>query len=130
MSHRARVARDELLYVSPNWVSWYGIVTIVVTLVLQFWAALWPPGGGVDVVSFFQIYLGGIVLIVSYLVHKVYDYWYNGVPLTKVWLNVDEINVDMGRRQVDLEAVKQEIAEQRNVLENKPWWFKVYNFFC
>lgn len=130
LSHRARVARDELLYVSPNWVSWYGIVTIVVTLVLQFWAALWPPGGGVDVVSFFQIYLGGIVLIVSYLVHKVYDYWYNGVPLTKVWLNVDEINVDMGRRQVDLEAVKQEIAEQRNVLENKPWWFKVYNFFC
>ncbi|KAI5958323.1 hypothetical protein KGF57_002678 [Candida theae] len=130
LSHRARVARDELLYVSPNWVSWYGIITIVVTLVLQFWAALWPPGGGVDVVSFFQIYLGGIVLAASYVVHKVYEYWYNGVPLTKLWLSVNEINVDMGRRQVDLEAVKQEIAEQRNILQSKPWWFKVYNFFC
>ncbi|KAG5421486.1 hypothetical protein I9W82_000577 [Candida metapsilosis] len=130
LSHRARVAREELLYVSSKWVSWYGIITIVATLALQFWAALWPPKGGVDVTSFFQIYLGGIVLVASYLVHKVYDYWYNNVPLTKLWLSVDEINVDMGRRQVDLEAVKQEIAEQRNLLQSKPWWYKVYNFFC
>ncbi|KAI5953514.1 hypothetical protein KGF54_002886 [Candida jiufengensis] len=130
LNHRARSPKDELLYVSPAWSSWYGIVAILVTLGLQFWAALFPPGSGVDVQSFFKIYLGFFVFLVSYIGHKIYDYWYNDVPLFKLWLNTDEIDVDTGRRQVDSEVVKQEIAELRNKLDNKPWWYKCYNFFC
>ncbi|KAL6450694.1 GAP2 General amino-acid permease GAP2 [Candida maltosa Xu316] len=121
--YQARIPKDELLYVSPVWCSWYGIVTIVVILSLQFWAALFPPGmGKADVENFFKIYLGGPVLLLSWLGHKIFNYHYK--------LTVKEIDVDTGRRQVDLEAVKQEIAEERLVMESKPWWFKVYKTFC
>ena len=136
--HQARSPKLELLYTSPVWCSWYAIVTTLIALVLQFWAALWPPGsgsgtgggGGADVKSFFQVYLSLPVFLLSYVAHKVYDYYWNGVPLFKLWLAVDEIDVDSGRRQVDLEVVKQEIAERANMLETKPWWFRLYHFFC
>ncbi|KAI5966572.1 uncharacterized protein KGF55_000881 [Candida pseudojiufengensis] len=130
LNHRARIPKDELLYVSPTWLSWYGIIAILVVLVLQFWAALWPPGEGVDVQSLFKIYLGLPVFILCYIGHKFYDYYYFNIPLLKLWLNNDEIDIDTGRRQVDFEMVKQEIAELNNKLENKPWWYKWYNFFC
>ncbi|RCK62352.1 General amino-acid permease GAP1 [Candida viswanathii] len=131
LKHQARIPKDELLYVSPLWCSWYGIVTLLAILGLQFWAALFPPGQhGADVESFFKIYLGGPVLLVCWVGHKIFAYYYHKTPLTKLWLTVDEIDVDTGRRQVDLEAVKQEIAEERIVMESKPWWYKVYKTFC
>ncbi|KAI3405593.2 hypothetical protein KGF56_001611 [Candida oxycetoniae] len=132
LDYQARSPKLELLYVSSPWCSWYAIIAICITLVLQFWAALSPPGddGKIDVVSFFKIYLGLPVLILSYLGYKIYDYKYNQVPFTKLWLSANEIDVDSGRRQVDLEVVKQEIAERSNTLDSKPWWFKLYHFFC
>ena len=36
------------------------------------------------------------------------------MPLTKFWLTVDEIDIDTGRRQIDLETIKQEIAEEKS----------------
>ena len=41
------------------------------------------------------------------------------MPLTKFWLTVDEIDIDTGRRQIDLETIKQEIAEEKIVMESK-----------
>ena len=115
LKHRARIPKDELLYVSPLWCSWYGIFAIIAILALQFWAALFPPGAGkADVESFFKIYLGGPILFLCWLGHKLYSYWYLNVPLTKFWLTVDEIDIDTGRRQIDLETIKQEIAEEKS----------------
>lgn len=131
LKHQARIPKDELLYVSPLWCSWYGIVTIVAILGLQFWAALFPPGKHkADVEGFFKIYLGGPILFLCWLGHKIFACYYHKTPLTKFWFTVEEIDVDTGRRQVDLEAVKQEIAEERIVMESKPWWYKVYKTFC
>lgn len=131
LKHRARIPKDELLYVSPLWCSWYGIFAIIAILALQFWAALFPPGAGkADVESFFKIYLGGPILFLCWLGHKLYSYWYLNVPLTKFWLTVDEIDIDTGRRQIDLETIKQEIAEEKIVMESKPWWYRLYKTFC
>ena len=83
-----------------------------------------------DVESFFKIYLGGPILFLCWLGHKLYSYWYLNVPLTKFWLTVDEIDIDTGRRQIDLETIKQEIAEEKIVMESKPWWYRLYKTFC
>ncbi|CAI5758691.1 unnamed protein product [Candida verbasci] len=131
LNYKARIPKEELLYVSPLWCSIYGIITILVILGLQFWAALFPPGEGkADAKSFFKIYLSLPVFIVSWIGHKIYDKVFNDIPLLKLWLSVDEIDVDSGRTQYDLEAIKQEIAERELEMKRKPWWYKVYNIFC
>ncbi|RLV94092.1 General amino-acid permease GAP1 [Spathaspora sp. JA1] len=139
LSVRARVASEELVFTGPVWCSWYALISIIIVLILQFWAALWPPplptdgdefSGGADVQNLFKIYLGGVVLIIFWAGHKIYNYRVKNIPLTKLWLSPEEIDVDTGRRQVDLEQVKQQIAEEELLLQSKPWWYKVMRYFC
>ena len=114
LKHRARIPKDELLYVT--------IMVLVVwnirhnsNIGITILGRLFPPGAGkADVESFFKIYLGGPILFLCWLGHKLYSYWYLNVPLTKFWLTVDEIDIDTGRRQIDLETIKQEIAEEKS----------------
>lgn len=129
---RARVAEEELVYTSSVWGSWYGLVSLLVVLCLQFWAALFPPGNGgkADVVGFFQIYLGGPVVFVCYVGHKLYSFFFKGVPLTKLYYDAKEIDVDTGRREIDLEMVRQEVAELREQARNRPWYYSVFRVFC
>ncbi|EGW31540.1 general amino acid permease [Spathaspora passalidarum NRRL Y-27907] len=137
LSVRARVASEELVFTGPIWCSWYAIISIIIVLVLQFWAALWPPptpgspyNPSADPQNLFKIYLGGVVLLIFWFGHKIYNYKVKHIPLTKLWLSAKEIDVDTGRRVVDLEQVKQQIAEEKLSLQNKPWWYKVMGFFC
>lgn len=129
---RARVAEEELVYTTSVIGSWYGLIALAVVLCLQFWAALFPPGshGKADLVGFFQIYLGGPVVLVCYVGHKIYAYFYKGVPLTKLYYSADEIDVDTGRREIDLENLRQDVAEHRERAKSRPWYYKLYNVFC
>lgn len=132
LASRARNPKDELVYCASVYGSWYGMGAIVTTLCLQFWAALYPPGNKnkVDLVNFFKIYVAATVIIVFYVGHKLYAWWFLNIPLTKFYLTNKEINVDAGRREIDLEMIKQEIAEERAMRREKPWYYAVYRFFC
>jgi amino acid transporter len=50
--------------------------------------------------------------------------------LTKFYYDAKEIDVDTGRREIDLETVKQEIAEMREQVRSRPWIYRLYNVFC
>lgn len=132
LSHQARVPEEELVFTTSIYGSYYGMFILTAFLGLQFWAALFPPenDGKADVEGFFQIYLGGAIVVVCYIGHKIYAAIFMGIPLTKFYLRADEIDVDTGRRQVDMDALKQEIAEERAIYAQKSIFFKVYNFFC
>ncbi|EGV63128.1 hypothetical protein PSN45_004603 [Yamadazyma tenuis] len=131
LNHQARVAEEELVFTTSVWGSYYGMVILTIFLGLQFWAALFPPGeGGADVEGFFMVYLGGVIVFVCYVGHKIYAALYMGIPLTKFYLKASEIDVDTGRRQVDMEALRQEIADERALYESKPFYFKIYTIFC
>lgn len=132
LNHRARDPKAELLYCSSVYYSWYGVIGCVLILVLQFWAALFPPGEGghANASQFFEIYVCAPVVVVSWLGHKLYVKKTRGIPLRKLWLTADEMDVDTGRREIDLEIVKQEVAEERILLSNKPWYVKLYRMFC
>lgn len=131
LSAQARVAKEELVFTTSVWGSYYGIVFMTIILGLQFWAALFPPGlGKADVVGFFKIYLGGAIVAVCYVGHKIYAAIFMGIPITKLYLKADEIDIDTGRRQVDMDALKQELAEERDIYRQKPIYFKIYNIFC
>ncbi|CAK7905601.1 amino-acid permease GAP3 [[Candida] anglica] len=132
LAHRARDASEELVYTASVKGSWYGLIQLFLILAVQFWAALFPTnnGGKPDLVSFFQVYLGAVVVFVSYVGHKLISWIFFKAPLLKFYLTVDEIDVDTGRRDIDLEIVKQEIAEDRAAALTWPIYMKVFKFFC
>lgn len=131
LSHQARIPEEELVVTTSVYGSYFGCIILTIFLGLQFWAALFPPGlGAADVEGFFKIYLGGAIVLVCYVGHKIYAAFYLGVPLTKFYLKASEIDVDTGRREVDMEALKQEIAEERMLYQKKSIFFKFFNFFC
>lgn len=47
-----------------------------------------------------------------------------------MWIPVNEIDIDTGRRELDLDLLKQEIAEEKAYIRSKPFYYKVYKTFC
>lgn len=113
---------DSLAYVSPTGIigSWVSIVINSLILVCQFWVALFPAGASKpDANSFFQNYLGAIVLLVFYAGHKLW---------TRDWLlyiRVQDIKVDEDRTIPDPELAELEHLEVKQRRQLAPWWKKV-----
>lgn len=117
---------DELSFVSPAgvWGSIYGTVLIILILAAQFWIALFPIGSPPDAKDFFEAYLSLPVVLVMYIGHKCYKRnW-------KLFIRAENIDIDTGRREVDIEALKVELAEERAVLASKSLWIRSYYFWC
>ncbi|SCW00201.1 LAFE_0B11672g1_1 [Lachancea fermentati] len=117
---------DELAFVSPAgvWGSFYGVFLIFLILIAQFWIALFPVGGSPSAENFFEAYLSLPVVLFMYICHKVYKRnW-------KLFIRAKDIDIDTGRREVDIEALKQELAEQRAILATKPLYYRAFQFWC
>lgn len=117
---------DELSFVSPPGVigSWIGVAVIVIIFILQFWIALFPPGVTPNANDFFESYLSFIIVLVMYVGHKIYKRnW-------KLYIKAEDIDIDTGRREADLEELKKELAEERAALAAKPLWCRCLKFWC
>ncbi|KAM3163079.1 General amino-acid permease GAP1 [Lachancea thermotolerans] len=117
---------DELAFTSyvGVWGSYFGVILICLVFIAQFWIAVWPMGGTPNASDFFQAYLSVVVVLFFYLAHKLY---------TRNWTfakRAKDIDIDTGRRELDLDALKQEIAEEKLRLSTKPWWYRVYHLWC
>ncbi|CAH6718782.1 valine amino-acid permease [[Candida] jaroonii] len=98
----------ELGYVSPTgiWGSYISIIINILMLIAQFWVALFP-GSEPDANSFFQNYLGGVVLLVLYGGHKLWTRnWRWLIPL-------EEIDVNQDRALFDSEVMALEREEEK-----------------
>lgn len=117
---------DELSFKSQTGVigSIYGATLNTLVLIAEFWVSLFPLGESPSAEGFFQNYLGFVVLLVFYLGHKI---WKNNWILC---IRAKNIDVDVGRRETDLEALKQELEEERAILRTKPLYYRVYRFWC
>lgn len=117
---------DELAFTSQTGVigSWFGVILNSLVLIAEFWLAIFPLGEASSAQGFFASYLGFVILIVFYIGHKI---WRRNWIL---FIRAKDIDIDSGRRETDLEALKQELAEEREILRSKPWWFRVYNYWC
>lgn len=122
---------DELSFTAPTGIygSIFGVVGYCLVLMAQFWVGAWPisstPVSPSDAASsFFQAYLAAPVVIVFYVFYMCWkrDFtFFNGLK---------NIDLDTGRRIVDIELLKQEIAEEKAYLASKPMWYRAYNFWC
>lgn len=117
---------DELVFTSQCGLigSIYGLILNVLILIAQFWVALYPIGGSPDPADFFESYLSAPVILVFYIGYIVVkrDFQFL-IPLK-------EIDLDTGRTNLDLDMVKDEIAEEKAFIASKPWYYRVYKFWC
>lgn len=117
---------EELSFKSQTGVigSFYGAALNTLVLIAEFWVSLFPLGEKPSAEGFFENYLGFVVLIVFYIGHKI---WKRNWILC---IRAIEIDVDIGRRETDLEAIKEEIEEEKAILKTKPLYYRIYRFWC
>ncbi|GME70005.1 unnamed protein product [[Candida] boidinii] len=117
---------DELAFTSQCGVigSWFGVLMNVLILIAQFYVALFPIGAEPSAEGFFESYLTVPVLILFYVVYLV---WKKDFTF---FIRARDIDIDTGRREVDLDLLKQEIAEEKAYIASKPFYFRFYKFWC
>ena len=104
--------------------SYIGMTLNILVLIAQFWVALFPLGSSPDPSAFFQSYLGFPVVLFFYICHKLYRRnW-------RLYIRAKDIDIDTGRRDLDLDLLRQELAEERAFIAAKPFYARVWNFWC
>ncbi|KAM9935572.1 hypothetical protein OXX80_004866 [Metschnikowia pulcherrima] len=117
---------DELAFTSQAGLigSWYGVILNSLVVIAQFWIALFPIGGSPNAYDFFETYLSVFVILAFWLGHKIWKRnW-------KIFIRAKDLDVDTGRRELDLDLLKQELAEERAVLASKPFYYRFYRTLC
>ncbi len=117
---------EELSFKSHTGVigSYYGLGLNILVLIAQFCVALFPIGASPDAGAFFEAYLCVPVVLAIYIGHKLW---------TRNWrwyIRSKDMDLDTGRREFDLDVLKQEIAEETEYLNSKPAYYRFYKFWC
>jgi len=122
---RAGRTTDDLPFAAMFgvWGSWIGLSLNILCLVAQFYVALFPIGGSPDAEAFFESYLAAPIVILFFVGYKLYyKQWSIGV-------RNDSIDVDEGRREVDIVAFRQELDDERAEKATWPWWKRQWDFW-
>lgn len=118
---------DELPYLSLTGVlgSWYGAAVLLFVLVLSFWTSLFPPGSsGPSAESFFEGYLSFPIFLICYISHKLYKRdW-------RLFIPAGQIDVDSGRRALDIEELKEQKLREQAETAKKPFYVRWWIFWC
>jgi len=81
------------------WGSWVCLLINVISLIAQFYVALYPIGGpNLDANTFFQLYLAGPLLIFLYLCWKVYS-WFVRPADRPLFIRMKDIDIYTGMRE-------------------------------
>ncbi|CAH2353409.1 amino-acid permease Gap6p [[Candida] railenensis] len=123
LKHQGR-STEELPYIAKTgmWGSIYSAVMLVIVLCLQFWVSLYPIGESPNASTFFENYIGAVVVLVFYVGHKLYT------KNLKIIIPVNELDIDSGRRDTDLDKLQQEILEEKEKLAAQPWYIRLRAF--
>jgi len=117
---------DDLGWRSPLGVtgSYIGLSMNILILIAQFWTGFSPIGHEKHdtaylVANFFQAYLAAPVIVVFYLVYKVWK--------RPSYVRLRDVDLFTGRRDLN---VKMLVAMEREERKSWPRWKKAYKFLC
>ncbi|KAG7194690.1 S-adenosylmethionine permease gap4 [Scheffersomyces spartinae] len=112
---------DEIIFVSPMGLfgSYSGALVCFLMMIGEIWIALFPHGSA-DVNNFFQLCLSIPIMIVMYVGHKTYTRSWN-----RFIIKLEDIDLDTGRREVDIDLLRQELEELKLAYKEKPIWKKL-----
>ena len=117
---------DEIIFRSPlgTFGSWTGILVLILIVIGEVWVSIWPIGSPADVQQFWKNCLSLPLMIVMWAGFKTYHRSWN-----MLWVKLEDIDLDTGRREIDVELLKQELAEERQIIKSKPFVYRIYKFF-
>lgn len=118
---------DEVAFVLPIGVIGLlvGAVILVLIVIGEIWVSIWPIGEKANVTQFFQNCLSLPLAIVMYVGHKTYHRSWG-----LLYVKLTDIDLDSGRREIDVEALRQQIADEKADLRQKPFYVRFYRFWC
>lgn len=104
--------------------SWIGFVFNVLVLIAQFWTGVWPSNYNDQslserMVGFFQIYLAAPVVLIFYVVYKIW--------MKTHWLRIEDMDLVTGQRDLDLSEI---LAAEREEREQWSRWRRWYKLVC
>lgn len=120
---------DEVAFVSPMgiWGSISGGVILALIVVGEIWISIWPiwAEGAASNIQFWQNCLSLPLILVLWLGFKI------ATKTLGTWMvKLEDIDLDTGRRDIDIELLKQEIANEKSIMRSKPVWYRIYRFCC
>ncbi|KAK6343829.1 hypothetical protein TWF696_007487 [Orbilia brochopaga] len=101
--------------------SYIGLGFCLIVLVAQFYVAVSPLNKPSTAANFFENYLGAFILIPFYVGYKVWSRDWS------LYVNLAEVDLDQGRRDLDL---TEELEKEREERRQWPAWKKVWHLFC
>lgn len=115
---------DEVAFKSQVGVigSWIGFAINVLVMIAQFWVALFPIGGKPNASSFFQSYLAAPIVFALFICYKIWK-------KTK-FVRLHEIDIDTGRREVDLDLLQQELRDEKAYIRSRGILYRTYKTWC
>jgi amino acid transporter len=89
------------------------LIINVLSLIAQFYVALYPVGGpNLDPQTFFELYLAGPFLIVLYLIWKVYSWFYRSED-RPLYVRIKDIDIYSGMRETQLAISGGDVSEEQ-----------------
>lgn len=116
---------DELAFKSQVGLigSYFSLIFNILVLISQFWTALFPIGSdGANVVSFFKSYLAVPIVLVFYVAFKIFK--------RTSFVSLADMDLDTGRREVDYDALRLEIAEEKAIIASSGFLYRTFRFWC
>ncbi|CAH6720248.1 S-adenosylmethionine permease Sam3p [[Candida] jaroonii] len=119
--------KDELIFPAPTGIygSYLGMVLLLFIIACELYVSISPPDGSPDAEAFFKNCLSLPLLLVMWACHKTYYRTWGSL-----YVKLEDIDIDTGRREVDVEFLKQDLAEEKQLIASKPFYYRVYRFWC
>ncbi len=118
---------DELVFISQTGIigSTFGLLVNFLILIAQFWIGLYPIGSKKpNVVSFMQAYMAFFVVFIFWLGYKIWKKQWS------IWVRAYDIDIDIGRKEHDLDLLKQEILDEKEYIASRPFYYRFYRSWC
>lgn len=121
---------SELVFKAPLGIygSMVGLTLNIFVIVIVFWTSLYPvdssgkDSGEPNVYNFFSVYLCIPVTIIGYIVYA----FFRSFKVVKL----KDIDLDTGRRELDMELLRLEIEEENQRIRDKGWIYYMYRVWC
>ncbi|KAF5092750.1 hypothetical protein D0Z00_004430 [Geotrichum galactomycetum] len=116
--------KDEIPFKSQVGVigSWFGFGFNALVLCFTFWTSLFPIGSDPNPEDFFMSYLAVPVVLAFYIIHK--------LIYKPSIIRAKDMDLITGRREFDIDVLKQEIREEREALAKRNFFYRTYKFWC
>ena len=121
---------NELVFKSMSGVigSWWGVFLNIIILIFEMFTAMFPDFNNlkhIEIINFFKINLNLFCLLGMIIIYVLWKGRKGGY-----YIKLEDIDIDSGRREENMEELQEIIKQEREELAAKMWIYRVYHLWC